>query len=234
MNSLQAVFFDLDGTIFDTAPDLTHALNQLLTKYGRPTVSVEQLRPYVGAGSAAMLQRGFQITPTDSAYPALRAEFLDAYENCYHQKTQFFDGIENLLSYLDQKNIPWGVVTNKPNHLAKLVLEHFQLTHRSYCLVGGDSLAKRKPHPEPLLYACDLVGAQPSQSVYIGDAKTDMEAAKAAGMFAIAAKYGYLSDHDKLNTWPADLWVANAEEILSWIQKMVNTLLGQKRRRERQ
>jgi phosphoglycolate phosphatase len=220
-SQLQAMFFDLDGTILDTAPDLTHALNQVLIKHGRPTLSLETLRPHVAGGSPAMLYSGFQITPTDSLFPTLREEFLAAYQLCYHHQTKFFPGIETLLTYLDQSNIPWGIVTNKPGWLAEPLLKHFKLTHRYRCLVAGDLLPKRKPEPDTLLHACHLTGVEAKHSVYIGDAESDVQAAKAAGMSVIVAKYGYLPANSQPEQWQADMLINAPEEILHWLrQKM--------------
>lgn len=216
---LQAIFFDLDGTLLDTAPDLSNALNQVLTNHGRSPLPLETLRPQIAGGSAAMLSCGFQLSPNDPLFPTLREEFLAAYKQCYHQKTQFFPGIEALLTYLDQQNLPWGIVTNKPGWLAEPLLKYFQLTHRYRCLVAGDLLPKRKPDPDTLLHACQLTGVDPQHSLYIGDAETDVQAAKAAGMFVIVAKYGYLPPNSQPDHWQANLLIDKAEDILCWLKQ---------------
>lgn len=217
--SLTAVFFDLDGTLLDTAPDLATALNQLLCKYGRSPLPLEIIRPAVAGGSSTILGHGFQITTQDPLFPTLRAEFLTAYQQCLHEQTQFFPGIEAVLSYLDQQKIPWGIVTNKPGWLANPLLSHFKLNHRYCCLVAGDSLPQRKPNPEPLWHACHIAKVSPETSIYIGDTEHDVRAAKAAGMLAMIATYGYLAPHDQPENWQADILINTPGEILQWFKE---------------
>lgn len=218
-NIFQAVFFDLDGTLLDTAPDLAQALNQLLKKYGHPVLSLEEIRPTVAQGSAGMLGKGFKMTPEDPRYVPIRTEFLDSYRQCMTQKTNFFPGIEQVLKYLDDAKIPWGIVTNKPGWLAEPLLKHFKLNERYRCLVAGDLLPKRKPHPEPLWHACQLVNVNPEQSLYIGDAEEDAIAAKAAGMKCLIAKYGYADPNKQSHEWPADHFIENPADIISWLKQ---------------
>lgn len=214
---VNAVFFDLDGTLLDTAPDLANALNQLLKKYGRSPLPLEIIRPTVAEGTQSILCNGFNITIDDPMYANLRTEYLTTYANCFTQQTDFFPEIENVLFYLDHHHIPWGIVTNKPQWLAEPLLKHFKLHHRYRCLVAGDLLPQRKPHPAPLQHACHLTQVSPQDAVYIGDTTTDVCAAKAAGMIAIVAKYGYLSKNSQPDLWNADMLIDSPKEIISWL-----------------
>jgi 2-phosphoglycolate phosphatase len=216
---LQAIFFDLDGTLLDTAPDLAHALNFLLTKYQQPTLSIEKIRPLITEGSPGLLCHGFQISLVDPLFKTLRTEFLAVYRECLNQKTQFFPGIENVLSYLDQQKIIWGIVTNKPGWLTEPLMTYFNLTHRYRCLVSGDTLAQYKPAPEPLWHACALASVTPQHCVYIGDAESDVRAAKAAGLLSMVAKYGYIAPHHNPEHWQADYLIDTPEDILRWLSQ---------------
>ena len=126
--------------------------------------------------------------------------------------------MEPVLKHIETQGMYWGVVTNKPTHLAQQLLQDFHLTDRCACIIGGDMLAKRKPDPEPLLYACEIIGCDTRQCVYIGDAERDIEAAKRANMRSVAALYGYIADHEKPETWEADYYIDKPEQIISWLQ----------------
>ncbi|AIT62841.1 Phosphoglycolate phosphatase [Coxiella burnetii str. Namibia] len=218
-----AVFFDLDGTLLDTAPDLADALNQLLNKHGRDPLPLKVIRPTVAQGTRGILANGFSINQTDPRFNPLRDEFLSIYQSCLTNKTTYFDGMAEVLEYLDVHAIPWGVVTNKPGWLARPLLNHFKLTRRYRCLISGDQLANRKPHPEPLLFACKTVDVQPHTALYVGDTEGDIQAAKAAGMLAVAATYGYLSANSTPQDWKADALIKSPLELIDWLKGKENT-----------
>lgn len=217
-NSISAVFFDLDGTFLDSAPDLAYALNQLLIKYKRPPLPLEIVRPTLALGTTGMLSNGFKIDITHPRFLGLRKEFLSIYHDCMTKKTTYFDGITEVLNYLDNHKISWGIVTNKPGWLAKPLLDHFRLTHQYCCLVSGDQLTRRKPDPEPLLYACKIANVFPHQSLYLGDTLGDVQAAKAAGMVAIVALYGYLTLNSQPQYWKADALINYPSQLINWIK----------------
>ncbi len=219
-NSLSAIFFDLDGTLLDTAPDLVDALNQLLIKYGESPLPLEIIRPTIALGTTGILSNGFQIDATHPCFSELRKEFLTTYHHCMMNKTTYFDGMSEVLDYLDHHHITWGIVTNKPGWLAKPLLDHFQLAHRYCCLVSGDQLTKRKPDPEPLLYACKTANVLPQQALYVGDAQGDVQAAKAAGMMAMIALYGYLPADSQPLCWEGDALINSPHQLIDWIKTL--------------
>lgn len=214
---VNSIFFDLDGTLLDTAPDLTAALNQVLKNHDRSTLSLKQVRPAVADGTRGILQQGFSIDENNAEFEALRQEYLKTYQHMMTQTTQFFDGMEIVLDYLDNHDLPWGIVTNKPNWLARPLLEHFKLDTRYTCLVAGDTLQTCKPDPEPLYHACDITGTTPEHSLYVGDTQNDVRAARAAGMYVIVAKYGYIHPDHQPNLWQADGLINSPIEIIEWL-----------------
>ncbi|WP_423063549.1 phosphoglycolate phosphatase [Candidiatus Paracoxiella cheracis] len=217
--NINSLFFDLDGTLLDTAPDLAAALNQVLTHHDRPTLPLKVIRPAVAEGTRGILKQGFPIDENDEQFDLLKEEFLETYEQIMTRETKFFDGMEQVLDYLDDNALPWGIVTNKPGWLAKPLLSHFNLDNRYTCLVAGDTLAKRKPDPEPLYHACYLTGTDPEHSLYVGDALGDVRAAKTAGMYIIVATYGYLRPDYQPHLWQADGLIDSPLEIIDWLNQ---------------
>lgn len=209
---IRAVLFDLDGTLADTAADLAHALNAIRAKYARPALPLARIRPFVSLGAAAMLKLAFDIEEGDPGYPGLRAEFLDYYAANIARETRLFEGMEAVLSDIEAE-AKWGIVTNKPAWLTGPLLRELKLDKRAACVVSGDTLAERKPHPAPVLHACRLAGAAPAETVYIGDAERDIQAGRGAGARTLVAAYGYLADEAAPENWQADGIVASPPEI---------------------
>lgn len=201
---MQAVLFDLDGTLADTAPDLGHALNLQRERHGLPPLPQEIIRPYASHGTVGLFDIGFGLTPQDERFAPMREEYLALYTAnlCLH--TTLFPGMAELLAALEARNISWGVVTNKPARFTNPLLELLGLTQRAASIISGDTCAHPKPHPEPLLRAAREIGVAPQSCLYVGDAERDIEAARAAGMAALIADYGYLSAEDRPETWGAD------------------------------
>jgi len=209
-----AVFFDLDGTLLDTAPDLADACNFVLKKYQKKAVDFSKFRNWVHGGAKLMICQSFQIQPDNSDYETIKLEFLTCYQQILTQKTQLFPGINKVLDYLEANKIPWGVVTNKHQRLTLPLLDHFLLSSRCCCIVSGDTLPQTKPDPAPLLHACQLISVRPDYSLYIGDTLSDIQAAKSAGMRSIAVSYGYHPHLSSIETWPADAWAATTQDLL--------------------
>lgn len=201
---VEAVFFDLDGTLADTAPDLGYALNLLREQRGLPHLAQDIIRPYASHGARGLLQIGLGLTPENPDFGAARLEFLAFYERYLCHYTQLFAGIAELLDGLEKRGIPWGIVTNKPARFTDPLIERLGLAQRAACIVSGDTCANAKPHPEPLLHAARQAGKDPAKSLYVGDAARDIEAARAAGMTALVALYGYLDETDRPHEWQAD------------------------------
>lgn len=201
---LKGVLFDLDGTLADTAPDLGGALNDLCQRYQRPIQALENTRPFVSQGARGLIRIGFGIEPGAPYYEELRQEFMDIYEARQSRSSQLFEGILPLLDALDQRTIPWGIVTNKIARFTQPVLTQLGLAGRPQCVISGDTCARPKPYPDPLLAAAKLLRLEPRSLVYIGDDERDMVAAEAAGMSAIVALWGYLAPSPRpLEAWPA-------------------------------
>ena len=212
-----AILFDLDGTLVDTAPDLAFALNSLLLAHGKQALDYDLIRPVASHGSAGLLKLGFGINTDHTDYLGLQQQFLQFYQDNIARETALFDGMELVLATLEEQKIPWGIVTNKPAFLTDPLLDKLQLTHRAACIVSADTTAHSKPHPAPMLYACDKINIPPEQCVYIGDAARDIEAGNVVNMFTIIALYGYLSDEDKPNTWQANMTIKHPHDILKWL-----------------
>lgn len=205
---VRAVFFDLDGTLADTAPDLGGALNELLAELGRPPLDMAALRPFVSAGTRGMLGIGFGLAPDHAEYPDLARRFLELYAARLCVGTRLFDGMAELLAHLERRGILWGVVTNKPARYTEPLMDCLLLTERMAAIVSGDSAPKPKPAPDTLLLACEQAGVSPRLTLYVGDDLRDIQAAHAAGMRAIAAGWGYLGDGLPIADWGAEATIA--------------------------
>jgi 2-phosphoglycolate phosphatase len=218
MHHLSAVLFDLDGTLLDTAPDMIAVLDQLMIEESREPLDYEYGRAHVSNGSLGLVDIAFG--KLDEAHRlSLRDRYLDLYEQHLATRTTPFEGMDTVLEHLEQKNIPWGVVTNKPGYLTEPLLESLELLSRCACVVSGDTLPERKPHPRPLLYAADLIGIEPSQAIYVGDANRDIEAGRAAGMTTVAATYGFIMPDDDPTNWHADHYIDAPMELLSLVNQ---------------
>jgi phosphoglycolate phosphatase len=210
-----AVLFDLDGTLLDTANDLGEALNYVLTKHGLPLVAREDYRPVASDGAKGLLELGFKEKLIHFDYEQLRAEFLQYYQDNIATHTCLYSGVSKMLTALNELNIPWGIITNKPEGLTKLLLPYFSELDHSQVMIGGDSLPERKPHPLPLLHACRLLNVAPAHCWYIGDALRDIQAGNNADMLSIVAKWGYIKADDDCKLWEADLLINSPEELLN-------------------
>ena len=212
------VLFDLDGTLLDTAPDLTAALNRLRRERGDPELSPAAIRPTVSHGSPGMLKLGFGLEPDDARYAELNQRFLALYREAIAVQTALFPGMAEVLTHLEAVGIPWGVVTNKPGWLTEPLLKALALWARAACVVSGDTLDKRKPDPEPLWYACERVGVAPACALYVGDAERDVQAGNRAGMTTLVAGFGYLGAEDRPEDWGAAGWLERPADLLGWLE----------------
>ena len=201
---MDAVLFDLDGTLADTAPDMALTVNLMRARRGLEEVAVERVRPFVSQGARGMLCAAFELTPEDPTFQAMREEFLDLYAGNLCVGTRLFPGMERLLDALEAHGIAWGVVTNKFERLARPVMEGLGLATRAAVIVGGDTCPRPKPFPDPLLFAAGRIGVAPALTLYVGDDARDVQAARAAGMPVLAAGYGYLGDGPAPALWNAD------------------------------
>ncbi len=210
---IKAVLFDLDGTFADTAPDLAAALNQVLIEEKLPVLPFETIRPVVSHGGVALIKLGFNYDEQHTDFERLKLRLLDIYQNNISTLTTVFEGINELLLNLEAKNIAWGIVTNKPAWLTDPLMQQMGFTHRAATIVSGDTTTERKPHPEPLFFACRQINCAPEECLYVGDAERDIIAGKAAGMRTLTALFGYIEEHDKPETWGADAMIQHPGEI---------------------
>jgi len=212
-----ALLLDLDGTLLDTAPDMAAALNGLLSEEGREMLPFEAIRPQVSHGAAGLVRLAFGALE-DGEANRLRKRFVLIYREALSAGTRLFPGFEAVLGTLEARGTPWGIVTNKPGWLTTPLLEDLGLAGRPACVVCGDTLAERKPHPAPLLHAAALIGLDPGRCVYVGDAERDIVAGRAAGMRTVAVRFGYLGPDEDPAQWAPDEIVAAPGELLAFLE----------------
>ncbi len=216
LRRVDALLFDLDGTLVDSAPDLAAAANAQRRAQGLDELPFERYRPMVGSGARGMVGVAFGVRPDDERFPALKADFLQRYAEALLVHTRVFDSMHGVLDRLAAHALPWGIVTNKALHLAEPIVQALRIRHAA-TLVGGDSTPHTKPHPAPLLEAARRLGVAPDRCAYVGDDLRDMQAARAAGMAALAAGWGYLGDTAPIDAWGADAVLSDPNELLHWL-----------------
>ena len=233
-NKLQAVLFDLDGTLIDTAPDFIRIIKVMCGKHNHPCPSDDAIREQVSAGARAMVKLMFgelvNVADSDPKLLAYRQEFLDTYEADICVDSQLFAGFDDLLSTLENQGILWGIVTNKPRYLAEKLLDKLHLSKRCAVLVCPDDVTHTKPDPEPMLLAVQRLNLpfnrqiQAENCVYVGDHIRDIQAGNAANMPTILAAYGYIppEDQDDLDAWGADYIIYSVAELASVIDKQLS------------
>lgn len=218
IRTLGAVLFDLDGTLADTAPDLSAALNRVRSDRGLLPLPLAQLRPYASHGARGLLGAGMAVAPGEPVYEELRDAFLAHYEAGLCVESALFAHIDTVLDALDARALPWGIVTNKATRYTTPLLTSLHLTPRAAAVICGDTTPFAKPHPAPLTEAAHRLGVAPARCVYIGDARRDIEAGKAAGMRTLVARWGYIEPEDAPDTWSADAILDDPAALLGWLQ----------------
>ncbi|MPV86682.1 HAD family hydrolase [Ostreibacterium oceani] len=217
MQRFDAILFDLDGTLIDSAPDLIQTLNDLLTHYQRPLVASELLRQQVSYGSTRLLEIGFAGDYPTPDFHTLRREYLDRYltQNTVH--TTYFDEVEDLLTRIESSNLPWGIVTNKPTDCTTAIVEKLGISQRAQAIVCGDTLPVAKPDPSPIYLACKMMDVDPKRCVYVGDCIRDIEAGRNADMSTIACAYGYIGADIPISEWQAEHIANTPLQILDYL-----------------
>ena len=211
------IFFDLDGTLADTAPDLVAATNQLLVARNLAPKPYEFLRPYASAGARGLLEGAFGINPDHADFNLLRDEFFSNYEKALLVESKLFDGVDHLLDQMDEAKLPWGIITNKSERFTNPLTDLMGLRQRAISTVSGDTTPHSKPHPEPILHAARSTNIDPTKSIYVGDDIRDVIAGKAAGMKTVAAAYGYCGCKEHPEAWGADYIINNPLDLLKII-----------------
>ncbi|MEH6503765.1 MAG: phosphoglycolate phosphatase [Cycloclasticus sp.] len=217
INNVEAVLFDLDGTLVDTAPDLACALNAVLQQQQLEALPYSVIRPIVSNGADALIKFGFGAELPDDQFQTIKSNFIRYYQQNIAAKSILFAGMEEALRHLESAEIPWGIVTNKPEYLTRPLLEKMGLDQRADCTVCGDQVNNPKPHPEPIYLACQQLNVLPNNAVYIGDAERDIRSGRLAGLKTIACAYGYIPATDDINNWQADSVMQDSSELLEWI-----------------
>lgn len=219
---VRALVFDLDGTLLDTAPDFVVVLNRLLAERDRPPLPDETIRRVVSNGARALVTLGFGVEPGHTEFEPLRERLLTLYRDHLAVHTRLFPGLQPVLDWLGEQQIPWGVATNKPATYALPLMEAMNLRPAPESIVCPDHVVERKPHPESLYLAAKQLGCEPSQILYVGDHQRDIECGRRAGAVTMAAAYGYIEDSDDVAGWEADYRVGHGEEILPILKRLVS------------
>jgi len=218
---VHAVLFDLDGTLADTAPDLAAALNRVRADRALPPMPLEALRPRASDGTRGMLDAGLGVTRDHAEWETLKEAFLDYYAAGLAVRTRLFAGAEDALAGIERRGLVWGVVTNKVARFTLPLLDHLSLARRARVIVCGDTTPQTKPHPAPLLHAANAIGIDARRCVYVGDAPRDVEAARAAGMAALVASYGYIAADIEPAAWAPDGLIASLPALLDWLPREI-------------
>ena len=216
--NIDAILMDLDGTLVDTAPDLVAVLNTLLNNRNLPPVPYAIARNEVSNGALGLIRLGFPTQgeaggETDEI-EELRQEFLEIYTRRVCINSRLFIGLDTILASLYNTSFPWGIVTNKPHAMTVPLLEALDLPHPPSCVISGDRLPQRKPHPAPLWLGADEIGVAAERCVYVGDARRDIDAGLAAGMATVAAAYGYIRPGDDPSSWGASTVIRRPAHLL--------------------
>ena len=209
----QAVLFDLDGTLADTAPDLGGALNDLLQRHGLPPQPDERTRPLAGHGSVALLELA-GIGRNHPDFTDWQQQYLQAYAERNHQSSVLFDGADDMIRDIAAKGLAWGIITNKPQRFTDSLLPKLGLTVQPDVVVCGDTCAEAKPSVLPMHHACRLLGVPPESCLYVGDAERDMQAGRNAGMVTVLARWGYIPANERPQQWDWDFEVYEPADVV--------------------
>jgi 2-phosphoglycolate phosphatase len=218
LQQTQAVLFDLDGTLIDTAPDFVRILNQLRSEHGLSTFAPSIIRQQVSNGARALVKLAFGGEDNNPSFTQQLDDLLSRYEQELAVDSMLFDGLDSALQLLEQHNIPWGIVTNKPSRYTNPLIKGLNLEQRCSVAICPDQVTHRKPHPEPILKACEILGANPKHTIYVGDHARDIESGKRAENFTIAAAWGYLNEGESAHDWQADLVMESPRHLESWFR----------------
>ena len=218
-DKVEAVLFDLDGTLIDSAPDLGAAADKMRTDRGLTSLPLEHYRHMAGAGARGMIGIAFGITPEHPDFEDMKEEFFVNYENCMTERTQIFEGVVDIVASLVALGMPWGVVTNKSSRFTDPLTSSMPLFATAGTIVSGNTTPHAKPHPEPLYEAARRLAVDPSRCIYVGDDERDIVAGLAAGMGTVAATYGYLGQQADISRWNAHLQIDSPIDLLKFLKR---------------
>jgi 2-phosphoglycolate phosphatase len=213
---MRSALFDLDGTLLDTAPDFYRIICELAQLYQQPTPSFLEIRQLASNGGRAMLSQAFgeQFALNEESW---LGEFLSRYRESPVQDGTLFDGFNEALEWLENQQIPWGIVTNKPRTMTDKVLEQLGLTERCSVSICPDEVRLAKPDPEGILLAIEKVSASTSQTLYFGDHIRDIEAGRQAGVKTVACNFGYLAEDEDSASWNADFTLEKSADLKTFL-----------------
>ena len=217
MTNINCVLFDLDGTLADTSEDMCNALNSVLSRNKFKTVDCLELKTHISRGAIGVIEYASHVNgrPIDSSL--LRAEFLQEYSDKCFIHTKMIDDMSKLIDHLENNKIPWGIVTNKHSKYVNKILKGLLIDKKVTCLITGDMVNEPKPNPEGLLEASKLAGIKPSECIYVGDDERDIIAGKSAGMYTIAADFGFIHKDESAESWHADKIIKKPSDLINLI-----------------
>ena len=215
------VLFDLDGTLLDSSADLLNALDQALQMHQLPACDRKIVKTFVSDGSFAMVKAAVIQPLQETELRKIQQHMLDAYHDVLGQETVFFEGMPQLLGWLDEQQIPWGIVTNKQARFTRPLIQHLNLTARLQTIVSGDTCARAKPYPEPMLLAAQQLKRHPADIFYLGDAERDMQAANVSGMVSVAVSWGFHKPSERIENWKATHQIDQPQHLIPLIQASI-------------
>lgn len=219
--TIQAVLLDLDGTLLDSALDFIAILQQMRAERGLAPMDARLIRQQASAGATAMVSLALDMSPEHPGFTAHRDDFLQRYGQEYCTHSRLFDGLEQLLSLLEQQQVPWGVATNKPERFTRPILQQLQLAGRAAVIVCPEQVKQSKPAPDMLLLACRQLEIAPQHALYVGDDLRDIQAATAAGMPSMAVGYGYHGAEEDPQAWNATHYVQKSTQLAAAVQALL-------------
>jgi 2-phosphoglycolate phosphatase len=214
---MKAILFDLDGTLVDTAPDLGYAANLVRIDQGMAPLPLDDYRTAASSGAQGLLRVALNLSSDDAAFPQHRDRFLAYYREHLARASRPFPGMDAVFASIAAMRAVWGVVTNKPSWLTDPLMAQLDLTRNAACVISADQVARAKPAPDSLLHACTLLSLTPADCIYVGDDLRDIEAARAAGMYSVAADWGYLGESGPIADWGADVVLSTPQQLAQWL-----------------
>ena len=217
MNNINCVLFDLDGTLADTSKDMCNALNIVLSRNRFKPVDCLELKTHISRGAVGVIEYASQVNRRSIDSSLLRAEFLQEYSDKCFVHTKMIDDMEKLIDHMNNIQISWGIVTNKHSKYVNKILKGLSIDDKVACLITGDMVSEPKPNPEGLLEASKIAGINPSECIYVGDDERDILAGRSAGMYTVAADFGFIHKEDSADSWHADKVIKKPSELINLI-----------------
>lgn len=218
---LEAVIFDLDGTLIDTADEFIAIVQRLRSVNAQPALDPAHIRKTVSNGAGALVTLALGTPDTHPNYAAQRQDFLAMYADTLGRHSKPYPGLAELVKELAKHGVQWGVATNKHRRYAAPLMDMMTFEPAAASLVTPDDVLHTKPHPEPIILSCKNLGVRPCNTIYVGDHKRDIDAGRHAGCFTIAATYGYIEDGDDPSQWQADAYAESSDALAAMIMEML-------------